>query len=227
MDRKVDAKRLIRQLAYEVENEEMLSEVENYLNENWENFKEDYHNSADRIVHLARRKRKTARLTCGKYEKALFVLLGRLCRFSTNKEIVDMVNRIMILCGYPSYKRKKARFRQMLENYKKNLKRKDPEKYNELFQPVKPNKYVSINNLPENKSCLTCTLCECYEYDSSYFQESTSNQYEHPENVTREETVDQNNPFGINNEIADSIIQNSYTYKDDDDDDNDVLISSS
>ena len=142
MDRKADAKRLIRQLAYEVENEEMLSEVENYLNENWENFKEDYHNSADRIVHLARRKRKTARLTCGKYEKALFVLLGRLCRFSTNKEIVDMVNRIMILCGYPSYKRKKARFRQMLENYKKNLKRKDPEKYNELFQPVKPNKYV-------------------------------------------------------------------------------------
>ena len=215
MNNKATVKRLIRQLSYEVDNEEMLPDVENYINENWDNFKEDYHNKADRIVHLARKKRKTARLTCGKYEKALLLLMGRLCRFSTNKEIVDMVNRIMILCGYPSYKRKKARFIQLLENYKKNLKRKDPEKYKELFQSVKTNKHISINNSPEIKSCLTCTLCDCCGNDYSSLQESTSNQIELPQDETKEETVDQNNPLGINDEIADSIIQNSFTYNDD------------
>lgn len=109
--------KLVDKIAKENNTKYMKRDVLAFISKHFHEFKHDY-NSTSRLK----------RLTTGRLEKLLFILLGKLCKGSNRRGNSKHGSNIMISCGYSSYKKNPKRFVQKMENYKKKDKHMFAEK---------------------------------------------------------------------------------------------------
>ena len=64
------------------------------------------------------------RCQTGKFERELTNMLYKLCNWRANKYLTTRASKVMTLLGYKSYKKNPNRFKQMMENRKKLLHKK-------------------------------------------------------------------------------------------------------
>ena len=62
-----------------------------------------------------------SRISCGKLEKKLFILVCELIGYSTRKEYVKLGERLFISLGYKSYEMKEHRFKYKVDNSRKKI----------------------------------------------------------------------------------------------------------
>ena len=103
----------LRKLAQHNETMSQLPELEEYIRKNFDLFSKDYSSTSHE-----------KRYSTGKLEGELFLKLAGICNFKNRDDNAKEASDIFRLLGYESYKQKPRRFRQKIENYKKQQKSK-------------------------------------------------------------------------------------------------------
>ena len=95
--------------------EDKAEQAKKIVEDKWDQFHSDFENTSCK-----------KRYSTGKVEKGLFNHVANVCDWKTNSDYMKKASRIMILCGYHSYEKKKNRFKQKIQNILKKEKSKSP-----------------------------------------------------------------------------------------------------
>ena len=107
--------KLINSLASINNTKQEAEQAKKFVEENWDEFRRDFESTSTR-----------ERFSTGHLEKGLFKHVADVCDWKTNSDYMRIASRIMILCGYHSYEKKKNRFKQKIQNILKKEKSKSP-----------------------------------------------------------------------------------------------------
>ena len=159
--------------------EDKAEQAKKIVEDKWDQFHSDFENTS-----------RKKRYSTGKVEKGLFNHVANVCDWKTNSDYMKKASRIMILCGYHSYEKKKNRFRQKIQNILKKDKSKSPKmeskkrkrisKKNEIEYDVSDSIFQVNNDLPssnnQGKNNISSINQDVYDVPFPFDQETNKQQ---------------------------------------------------